>query len=49
MGIPTPENAPYLFNSKGRFELKLKDLTTPESLTENKPIMKSLQDIKELL
>ena len=45
MAIPTPENAPYLFNTKGRCELKLKDLTTPESLTENKPIMKNLQNI----
>ena len=43
MGIPTSVNAPYLFNVKGRCEIK------PESLTENKPVMKNLQDIKELL
>ena len=49
MGTPTLGNAPYLFNDKGRCELKLTDLTTPESLTENKPIIKNLQDIKELL
>ena len=28
MGKPTQNNAPYLFNSKGRCELKLKDLGT---------------------
>ena len=40
MGKPTQLNAPYLFNSKGRCELKLKDLATAESLTNNKPILK---------
>ena len=28
MGKPTQNNAPYLFNSKGRCELKLKDMAT---------------------
>ena len=49
MGKPTQENAPYLFNSKGRCEVKLKDLATPESLADNKPILKNLQDIIEIL
>ena len=49
MGSPTLANAPYLFNEKGRCEIKLKDLATHESLIENKPVLKNLQDIKELL
>ena len=49
MGNPTQENAPYLFNNKGRCDIKIKDLTTPESLSENKPVLKNLQDIKEVL
>ena len=40
MGTPTIANAPYLFNAKGRCEIKLKDLATPESLIENKPVIK---------
>ena len=35
MGKPTQNNAPYLINSKGRCELKLKDLATEESLVNN--------------
>ena len=49
MGKPTQNNAPYLFNSKGRCELKLKDLATEESLANNKPILKNLQNIVEIL
>ena len=30
LGKPTKDNAPYLFYSKGRYELKLKDLATEE-------------------
>ena len=35
--------------TKERCEIKIKDLTTPESLSENKPVLKNLQDIKEVL
>ena len=49
MGTPTLANAPYLFNEKGRCEIKLKDVATHESLIKNKPVLKNLQDIKELL
>ena len=49
MGKPTQNNAPYLFNSKGRCELKLKDLATKESLANNKVILKNLQEIVEIL
>ena len=45
MGKPTKNNAPYLFNSKGRCELKLKDLATEESLSNNNPVLKNLQEI----
>ena len=40
MGKPTQVNAPYLINSKGRCEIKLKDLATMESLANKKPILK---------
>ena len=48
-GKTTQVNAPYLFNSKGRCEIKLKDLATMESLANNKPILKILQEIVEVL
>ena len=43
MGKPTQNNAPYLFNSKGRCERKLKDLATEESLRNNKPVLKTFK------
>ena len=49
MGKPTQLNAPYLFISKGRCEIKRKDLATMESLANNKPILKNLQEIIEVL
>ena len=49
LGKPTKDTAPYLFNSKGRCELKFKDLATDESLANNKPIFKNLQEIVEII
>ena len=45
LGKPTKDNAPYLFNSKGRYELELKYLATEESLINNKPVLKNRQGI----
>ena len=43
LGKPTKDTAPFLFNSKGRCEIKLKDLATDESLRQNKPLLKDLK------
>ena len=39
LGKPNKDTAPFLFNSKGRCELNLKDLATDESLRETKQFL----------
>ena len=43
------ENAPFLFNNKDKCEIKLKDLTTEESPSQNKPVLKESQGILDIL